>query len=383
MMEPQKPYQYSGVIHIHTTDSDGTKTHKEIIAIAQKYGIDFLMFADHMTIEHKNIEDRYGKTIVIVGYEHNDKQNYNHYVIFGIDKPLSEDMPPKDYVHRVRQVGGLGIIAHPDEKRSFPDYPPLPWTEWSAHEFDGIEIWNHMSAWLEGIASGNKLKYLLNPRSMLISPPQDTLERWDRLALKRRVVGIASADAHGHKKRIWGPFWRTIFPYHIEMCSLRTHILTKKPLSDNFAEARTQIFNALRSCRVFTSNYRWGDASEFRFWAETGKAIAIIGDRIIINSKLKFFVHSPLEGQIRLIRNGEVFDQHTGKEAEFSAPRLGVYRAEVWRNGKGWIFSNHIKVVPPEQIFPHRKEFDRDKRKIVERKIVRMPKNVKRGKVPR
>ncbi len=348
MPEPPKLLEYVGVIHIHTTDSDGTKTHDKIISIAQKYHLDFIMFSDHKTLQNKSKEGWHDRTLVIVGYEHEDSDGKSHYLIFGLDEPLPADLAPREYVHRVRQAGGLGIIAHPDEKRHFPKHPPLPWTDWSVREFDGIEIWNHMSAWLEGIAEGNKLKYLLNPRALLISPPEETLKHWDKLAQKRRILGIASADAHGYRQKIIGPIWRTIFPYRVELRSMRTHILLKEPLSKDFAEAQKQVFTALKRCKVFMSNYRWGDATGFRFWAETPQRYAIVGDRISLHKRLRIFVESPLEARIRLIRNGELFTEVEGKKAIFASTKPGAYRVELYRNGKGWIFSNHISVVENE-----------------------------------
>ncbi|RKZ28231.1 histidinol-phosphatase [bacterium] len=345
MKNPPELLEYVGVIHIHTTDSDGTKSHEKIISIAQKYHIDFLMFADHMTLKSKDKEGWHDRTLVIIGYEHEDAREWNHYLVFGLDEPLPKDLSPKQYVRKVRRAGGIGIIAHPDEKRDFPEHPPLPWTEWSTDEFDGIEIWNHMSAWLEGIAAGNKLKYLLNPRALLISPPEETLKRWDKLARRRKIVGIASADAHGYRQKIFGPIWRTIFPYRVELRSLRTHILTKEPLSKDFDEAKKQVFSALRHCNVFMSNYRWGDATGFRFWAQTSNSIAGIGEKIPLHRRLRFFVKSPGDAKIRLIRNGEFFAEVDGEEAIFAPTKPGVYRVELYRNGKGWIFSNHITVV--------------------------------------
>ena len=113
-------FEYVGVIHIHTTDSDGTKTHDDIIRLGQKYGLDFLLFSDHMILEHKKKEGWYDKVLVIVGYEHQDSDEKNHYLIFGLKKPLPEDLKPNLYVQRAKQSGAFGIIAHPDEKRNFP-----------------------------------------------------------------------------------------------------------------------------------------------------------------------------------------------------------------------------------------------------------------------
>jgi len=344
---PEDIIEKVGVIHIHTKDSDGSKTHRKIIEMGKSYDLGFLVFTDHMTLKHKPVEGLYGKLLVIVGYEHEDQDGINHFLIFGVNSVLARDLSPKQYVHRVKQVGGLGIIAHPDEVRDFEKYPPLPWTEWETDEFHGIEIWNHMSEWVEGLANGNKLKYLFKPRSLLVSPPKTTLERWDRLNKRRKVVGIASADAHGHKVRIWGPVWKTVFPYKVELNSLRTHVLFKRPYPKDFQKAKQEFFEAIMSCRVFISNHRWGDARGFKFWAESDRNFATIGGRIVITSKLKMFIQAPKTGRIVLIRNGKEIERTNDKNAIFPVKSPGLYRIEVWLEDKGWIFTNHIRVVPP------------------------------------
>ena len=62
-------------------------------------------------------------------------------------------------MQKVKALYGIGIIAHPDERRNyFAEYPPYPWIEWVLDEFTGIEIWNHMSEWVEGLTQQNKFQ---------------------------------------------------------------------------------------------------------------------------------------------------------------------------------------------------------------------------------
>ena len=345
MSQNEKLYEYVGVVHIHTLDSDGTKPHEYIIKLAQKYNIDFLMFADHMTLASRSKEGWYDGVLVIIGYEHEDPTGINHYLVFGMNEVLPRTLTPKEYVARVREAGGIGIIAHPFESRRMQKYPPYPWTEWDAYQFDGIEIWNHMSSWLEGIACGNKLKYLLKPRSLLHAPPALAIKKWDELNLSRKVCGIVSADAHGYKLRLLKLFWRTIFPYKISLNSLWTHILARKPIPENFERAKDFVFDTIRECRVFISNRRWGDARGFRFFAKSGGEFASIGDRIYLSPELRFFVVAPDSSDIIFVRNGEKIEKKHGKTAEFKPFEEGIYRVELLREGKVWIISNHIRVI--------------------------------------
>jgi hypothetical protein len=261
-------YEHVGVIHIHTKDSDGTKTHADIIEYGKKLKLDFLMFSDHNTLKSLDLEGRYEGLNAIVGYELNDRNNQNHYLAFGTQVLPENRDEAIQYVNEVRRLNGLGIIAHPDEIRENPKYPAYPWTDWNVRNFDGVEIWNHMSSWMENAAKGNVLKYFLNPRSMLESPSDRILQKWDELAKRRRVLGIGSIDVHGLP--FWlGPIRLTVFPYKVQMQTIRTHVLTFAPLSDDFKEAKKRLLDSLKQCKAFVSNLRWGDARGFRFWAKS------------------------------------------------------------------------------------------------------------------
>jgi hypothetical protein len=221
-----------GVSHIHTTDSDGSKPISEIIEIGQKTGLDFLFFTDHMTLRslHLGLEGWHEKTFVLIGYEIHDQTNKNHYLVFNMNEVLSGELSPQEYVKEIKRQGGLGIIAHPDETRVLPQFPPYPWTAWDVKEFDGIEIWNQMSEWMEEINKFNQLKMFVSPRKALKSPTPKILKIWDELNQERKVFGISGVDVHAHPYRV-GPFKLIIFPYKVQFKSLRTHLLLDTSLS--------------------------------------------------------------------------------------------------------------------------------------------------------
>lgn len=343
-MKPPEFYQYTGVMHIHTTFSDGTWSPERIIALAQKCKLDFIAITDHMDMRAKKWEGWHNDLLVLVGYEIEDEKGINHFLAFGLKNILPEKLSVEKYSQRVFSVGGVGIIAHPVESRNFPKYPPLPWTKWDSDNFHGIEIWNHMSQWLEGLARGNKLYYLVNPRKLIVSPPSEILTRWDEISQRRKVAGIASADAHGFKIKILKIFPKTIFPYHIEMKSLRTHLVFRNPLPRDFQQAQVQVFNAIKDCNVFISNYRWGDATEFCAWLEFYDNVFPIGSCIGFDDNIKICAIAPIPAEFRVIRNGiEVYRTFSDK-MELPIIQSGVYRIELWIKNKGWIFTNHFWI---------------------------------------
>lgn len=274
-------FEYVGSLHIHTNYSDGTGTIKEIAGYANEVGLDFVAVTDHNTLRAKEEKEDgwYGDSFVMVGCEINDKKNLNHYLAFDIKEAFSTRLPAKEYVQRVNEAGGIGFIAHPHEKRdSMKEHPPYPWVEWDAENFTGIEIWNHMSEWMEGLTEQNKYNYFVHPLSSIVSPPKETLEVWDKLNLERRVVGIGGIDAHAHKLNLLGFFEVEVFPYKVLFKSVRTHILTKGKLNKKEKEiTQKKIIESLKEGRCFVSNYYHGDAKGFRFFAVKGEKSFIWG----------------------------------------------------------------------------------------------------------
>jgi hypothetical protein len=339
----------TGVIHVHTLDSDGAKSHEDVAAIGRELGLDFLLFSDHMTLKslHEGREGFYGDLLALIGYEHNDQDDCNHYLIFGGGEVFPESMTAAEYVAAAQANRSLGIMAHPDEIRGrearFRSYP---WTDWNVTGFDGMEIWNQMSEWMENLKAYNQLRMILSPRKFLTAPTDRILRVWDELSRTRKVAGIAGVDAHGFIYRA-GLLRLTIFPYKVQFKSLRTHLILAEPLSRDFATAKGQVYDAIRDCRIFVSNYRWGDAGEFGFTIESGDRRVTMGGEVSLGPKTRAIVSLPIIGRIRLIVDGRPAAEETGRQREFPITSPGVYRVEVYRGRKGWIFSNHIRVAAP------------------------------------
>lgn len=345
-------HDYVGAIHIHSVFSDGSGEIPEIAVHAEESGLDFIMISDHNTLRglEEGYEKFYGKTLVLIGCEINDRKNQNHYLAFGINKTLSTRLPAKEYVKKINEAGGFGFIAHPHEKRSsMKEHPPYPWTEWDCADFTGIEIWNHMSEWMEGLTEQNKFNYFIHPLKSIIAPSAETLKVWDEISIKRKVVGIGGVDAHAHKVNMLGFFEVEVFPYKVLFKSVRTHILTPETLprgeEGNVEEAKRIIYGALREGRCFVSNSYHGDASKFRFFGTGPGGEFQMGDSVPFDLNLRLWVNLPKgQGEIKLIRNGEIIGENEDFEGGFRVREEGVYRVEVHLNNNAWIFSNHIRI---------------------------------------
>jgi hypothetical protein len=340
-----------GCIHIHSVYSDGTGTIAGIIKTAEQSGLDYIMMTDHNNLKAlKNGEERwYGPVLTIIGYEINDIDDANHYLAFGLQEEVDKNLPAPEYVRRVGKDGGFGIIAHPDEKRHrMPEHPSYPWTAWDSEEFQGIEIWNQMSEWMEGLTPWNKLWRFINPRKSIVAPYPETLKRWDSVNRERKVIGIGGVDAHAHKHKMFGGLIRvTIFKYKVQFKSVRTHLLVDKSFKKEMEldHAKNLIYEAILNSRAYVSNYFNGDARGLRCVAENGSEQVTLGEELQLKSNTTIRLDLPGEGVMRLIRNGQPVVETEAKSAQFPVEEPGLYRFEVFRNKRAWIYTNHIRIL--------------------------------------
>jgi len=346
-------FEYIGAIHMHSVFSDGSGEVPQIAKFADEVGLDYIILTDHNTLRalDEGYENWYGNTLCLVGSEINDKENKNHYLAFGIIKTYSTRISAKDYVRKIKEDGGIGFLAHPHEKRKhMKEHPPYPWIEWDTEDFNGIEIWNHMSEWMENLTEDNKYQAFLHPLRTITAPQKETLKLWDELNLKRKVVGIGGVDAHAHKYNLLGFLDVEIFPYKVLFKSIRTHILLKNELiHDNSEESiritKKTIYDALAEGKCFFANDYHADSKGFRFFAEADDKIYQMGDYINRTDKIKLRVLLPVkEAEIKLIRNGEEIADTFNNSADFIIERNGVYRVEVYIHNKAWVYSNHIRI---------------------------------------
>lgn len=355
-------YEYAGAVHIHSVYSDGTGKIEDIAKAAYDSDLDFILMTDHNTLKPK--DDGYEKwlngVMVLIGYEVNDMANRNHYLTFGIDEVIGsyQELPngelgcklsAKEYVKQIKDKGGIGFLAHPDEVRShLPEHPPYPWVE-ETDDYTGIEIWNHMSEWIEGMNEGNKIERFLHPLKSVMSPFARTLKRWDDAAMKRHITGIGGVDAHALKQNVLGFFEVEIFAYKVLFKSIRTHVLIDEPILKNnkasFEKDKLKILTALKYGKCFTANYYNGNPKGFRFYAEFKGLTCNMGDTITSNGEnviLRALV--PQECNVRLIHNGVMLSETKTMNAMWDVKEKGIYRVECWLADRGWIFSNHIRV---------------------------------------
>lgn len=344
-------YDYRGVIHCHSTYSDGTGDMDEIAKAANEVGLDFVMMTDHDQM--KPVEDgreRYdGSVLMICGTEITPATN--HYIAFGEGK-LKEadklrDLKPQEVIDAVNAQKWFGFISHPDHggARRF-GIPSYRWEAWDADGYAGMSVWDLMTDWLSQVDRDDAtLAAYTDFEDWLSGPRIETLKRWDQLNLKRKVVGIGEVDNHKLRKEFQGQTIE-IFPYSVAFRTVTNHILLEKPLDRDFKKAKKQVLEAVKHGSLYISFDFWDDPTEFSFEIDNGKKVAGMGDTIALGEEKTELVSTfSEEGLLNVYRNGESVLEEEGNEILMEISEPGVYRVEAMRNDIVWVLSNPIFVT--------------------------------------
>ena len=335
---------------MHTPFSDGEWYHAEIAAAAEAAGLDFIATTDH-NVWVNGPEGYHGSVLVLVGEEVHDNQRrpqVNHCLIYGADAELClHAESPQRLIDAARERKALTFLAHPhDYALRFIGEDGLPWVDWDIEGYTGIELWNYMTEFKARIP--NRLMaigYAFMPRLAIRGPFRETLALWDSLlAGNRRVCAIGGADAHGSTYTL-GFITRTVFPYEYLFRCVNTHILADRPLARQAGDDKQAICAALAAGRCWVGYDLLGNTRGFRFVARSMANSAGIGEDLKRAAAVNFEVETPLPGSIRLIRAGKgVVARANGRTLKYTSADAGAYRVEVYRRGRGWIFSNPIYV---------------------------------------
>lgn len=344
-------------IHIHTTYSDGSAKHQELINIAHKTDLDGIITTDH-NIWVNGLDGYYEngkkKTMLLVGEEVHDQKLTppgNHLLILGADRELSPfAADPQRLIDHTNRNNGLSFLAHPveDPLDMFKE-KAYSWRDWEIHSFTGIELWNQMSEFKS--VTHDLFSALINalfPKRMTFRPHESTLKLWDELIAERKqpIVAIGGVDAHRIVKQ-FGPIRIILYPYLHHFRSVRTHILIPKPLTGNFLEDRILILNELRKGHCFVAYDLPASTNGFRFSVHNDDGQFIMGDRVNIKAGMTFQIRLPQKAYCRFIKDGKPVKEWSDREiCTYITKDPGVYRVEAYipYKGKlrGWIFSNPI-----------------------------------------
>ena len=170
---------------------------------------------------------------------------------WGINFLLAHRLNHRLLLHAgVVEMGGRAIVAHPDSAKV-----DQRWRAWET-PFDGLEWINADSEWRDD--SGRRLitsalHSIVRPAeavTSLFDRPGRTLDRWDRTATSRALVGLAAVDAHasiglresdeprGRSLLTW-PSYRAMFR------TLQQAVVLEAPLTGDARVDERRVFQAV------------------------------------------------------------------------------------------------------------------------------------------
>ncbi len=263
-------YDLNGIIHFHSTYSDGSGKIENLIKIAKKLKADFLISSDHNTLKPKydGIEGYYENLFYFAGEEINTE--FGHFLALGIEDEIKRGNY-KDVLAEIKKQNGVGIICHPYNWWT-------PWKNFSVKGYAGIEIINLDSQW-RGMNPLYILLVLLTYKinsfyslHFLAHKPKKTLKFWDGVQKHNKMItGIASIDAHSNVKL--SKNIRIHFPKYEELFSVaRTHLLLDRKFSgrNNDSDIRADknlIVKAIKKGSCYFSFDLFGKPEGFYFEA--------------------------------------------------------------------------------------------------------------------
>ena len=121
--------------------------------------------------------------------------------------------------------------------------------------------------------------------------------------------------------------------------------------SEDFDQARQQVFEALRKGRFYNSVHAAAHGQGFRFWGKKGQEKISMGSTVSFDSPLTLHIQAPFSfaAEIHLIHNGKSIYSSTEENVSYEVSQPGTYRVEVYLKERSplqknipWIVSNPI-----------------------------------------
>jgi len=356
---PHGYYDYKGLIHLHTTYSDGEGTVKEVAETGNLSGLDFLVSTDHNTLEplQDSKEGWYQNLLFLVGEEISMQGGYT--LGLNISKAIEHgrEKEPQSVVDEVREQGGMAFIAHPLNWR-------FGWENWDVQGITGMEILDLDDLWRKTnpiLLLWGLITFPVNPSYALLNilhKPQDVLDKWDELTQKKIIVGIYSPDLHD-QIRIKKDYYIKFPPREETMPLASNHILLKKPFNGELSHDKKLLYDALRNGHLYFSLDLLGSPNGFIFKGVTTEGGQyLMGDSIDKNKSIVLEASlghhfQPETYHIRLFHNGSMVEVASNRPLHYEPVHPGAYRVEVeilWespfylKHPYTWIYSNPIYI---------------------------------------
>jgi hypothetical protein len=309
------PVLARGVVHVHTTRSDGSGSVEDVAAAAAQAGLQFVVLTDHGDGTRPPLPPAYHAGVLVLdGVE--ISTDGGHYVAIGLGAtPYRLAGAAADVAADVHRLGGFGFAAHPDSSK-----PELAWRDWQA-PIDGLEWFNLDSEWRDDSTTRllpSLLHYPLRPLAAIggfLGHGGALLPRWAELAKTRRVVGVAAVDAHARLGTEGGfdearvslrvPSYATLF------ATAQVSLELDAPLSGDAVRDADAVYRALRAGRSYSTIAARARAGRLAITAARGGVTARMGQFLGGSGRISVTVEgdAPDLGAIRIVCDGRTMTQ--------------------------------------------------------------------------
>jgi hypothetical protein len=356
---PLPTYYKKGVFHLHSTFSDGLGNTEAIVRAAQNQKLDFVILTDHgrPNLRASAATAWFRDTLLIGASEFS--LNCGHLAAAGYRIP-GYIFPPEaqEAIAEVSRDGGVTFIAHPLDRK-------IPWSDWQARGFTGIEIMSLYQMAKKNLLVGMTLlplQYLFNSDyalTSLISYPEEEMRIWDRFDREGNYFGIVALDSHaklqiGKKSSLHFPSYEATFRI------LNIYVKVERELAKDAHAAAAAIIAAMRCGNFFNVIESLAPANGFEnyYLEKDGRLVDMGGDAKAAGGTLVFKMPFAFATDIVIKKDGEIFKTiraNTQQELSIPVSRAGVYRAEIsLASGRfkklPWIMTNPIFIARPALI---------------------------------
>ena len=372
-------------LHVHSHWShDSRGTIDEIVAAAKATGTSVLMFnehpADHYDFFQEGHQGMKDGVLLIPGAESQGFLAFPTMSLRGLNTGSSQE-----FNDLVRSRGGLTFVSHLEERM-----------DWKIQGVTGVEIYNTHADFKDEkkmIEAMRSPLWILQAADMIRKFPQESysalqdypseyLKRWDELCATAPHTGVSANDAHqnvgmiarwveGDKARVEDPLGKVLV--ELPLLTLPSSIVKREgkkvgdelfrllfdPYENSLRHVGTHLLltelnekavrESLEAGRAFVAFDWLADATGFDFAAKIGQERHEMGSQIAFQKNLGLHAQAPLPVHWRLLNNGKVVDESTGRSLGFIVKEAGNYRVEAWLDIADermlWILSNPLYIA--------------------------------------
>jgi len=379
---------YKGILHAHTYWShDSRGVIEEILPAAKKAKLDFLFFSDHRHADldtfPRSYHGIYDGIIFEPGTESSDGVMVCPMDSVILDWGKGQDKIIKEVVNG----GGLALYVHTERPHN-----------WNNPDCQAMEIYNIHTDMLDGEKIASLIiNFIINGKKYrhwafreLYDDQTAILANWDSLNMSRKIVGMATVDAHNNQGiraryldnglvewvgpnaetlKIVKPGWKEklllgeadaagwAYKFEIDTYFGSFNYVNTHVFSDTLSNVA--IKNNLVAGHAFIAFENLAEAKGFQFFStEKNNAVnAIMGDSVNVRNVKKLHAVSPFPVRFTLVRNGEEIDVMNNEYVyEFDPQSVpGNYRIvaslminDIWTT---WVITNPIYIFEPEAEF--------------------------------